>query len=117
LSLCQLDSGTGNIAGLHLLMGRDCLNTPVCGDAKSQDFGLSHSRGQCFPSKNRVLRMPAVKNVPHLDKSRVEQSVHSTELCPEQGFAQQPPAKPERFGIVLMGPHFPCLQADMQGAL
>lgn len=70
-----------------------------------------------FPVKIECLECLLLKNVPHLDKSRVEQSVHSTELCPEQGFAQQPPAKPERFGIVLMGPHFPCLQADMQGAL
>lgn len=95
--------------GLHLPMGRGRSNTPPRRDAKSQGFGLAHFKGQRFPSKNRAVGMPAVKNVARLDGSRAQQSAHSAEPCPERGFARQPPVDPGWFLIVPADPHCPSL--------
>lgn len=54
---------------LRLLTGSQGSNAPTHKDAKTWDFRLAHFKGQCFPSKNRVVGMPGGKNVAHLDKS------------------------------------------------
>lgn len=98
-----------NRVGLHLPMGTERSDAPPRRDAKTQDFGLAHFKGQRFPSKNRAVGMPAAKTAAHLDGSRARQSARSTVPCPERGFGRQPPVAPGWFLIVPADPRCPSL--------